>query len=275
MPDEVTEGTPVATEQEELAVPDVSQAEQEVQQPSQAESETEDRLTKLLEAQEERFEAMEERLERMAQSAKDRGISKNAQEISAIRQQLEALGGDWGALQQQAERETLYNEIEQLKQRISQEPTAPARQEADPKSAWQAEWREESQKILDAAAKSGVDLAPEEYNSAMFNNGRPFDSKGDAYAALNQAILAKAKGENISIAAVATEGGDVAKPPAPPAKPKTAAQRFEEAKAAGDYEAMQAIQAERWDNVEKLQKEQSARQALEAAGLTAEDLIEQ
>lgn len=280
MSDKELEGAPEATEQEELAVPAVSQAEQEVKPPSvPTDGKTEDRLEKLLQERlDARLEEVEERFERMAQSAKDRGISKNAQEISSIRQQLEALGGGdeaWNVIQQQAEQQTLLNRIAQLEQQVSQGPAQPVQMPSAQGRSWQEEWREDSQKILDAAAKSGVDLAPEEYNSAMFNNGRPFDSKGDAYAALNQAILAKAKGENISIAAVATEGGDVAKPPAPPAKPKTAAQRFEEAKAAGDYEAMQAIQAERWDNVEKLQKEQSARQALDAAGLTAEDLIEQ
>jgi len=279
MTDQELEGAPEATEQEELAVPAVSQAEEEVQQPSvPAGGITEDRLEKLLQDRlDKRLEEMEDRFERMAQSAKDRGISKNAQEISAIRQRLEALGGGdeaWNVIQQQAEQQTLLNRIAQLEQQISQGPAQPVQMPSSPKEAWQAEWRDESQKILDAAAKSGVTLATDEYNAAMFNNGKPFGSKGDAYAALNQAILHKAKGEAISVAAVATEGGDVAKPPAPPAEPKTAAQRFEEAKAAGDFEAMKKIQHERWDNVENLQKKAAARQALSAAGLTAEDLLE-
>jgi len=278
MTDKELEGAPEATEQEELAVPEVSQAEQEVQQPSvPAGGITEDRLQKLLQEQlDERLKGMEERFERMAQSAKDRGISKNAQEISAIRQQLEALGGGeeaWNVLQQQAEQQTLLNRIQQLEQQISQGPAQPVQMPSQ-QSAWQAEWREESQKILDAAAKSGVTLSTDEYNAAMHNNGVAFVTKGDAYAALNQAILHKARGEAISVAAVATEGGDVAQPPAPPAEPKTAAQRFEEAKAAGDFEAMREIQQERWDNVEALQKKASAQQALDAAGLTAQDLLE-
>jgi hypothetical protein len=268
------EGAPEATEQEELAVPDVSQAEQEVQQPSVPQGGiAEDRIEELLKAQEKRFQEMEDRFERMAQSAKDRGISKNAQEISAIRQQLEALGGDWGALQQQAERQTLYDRIDELEARISQGPASPMQMPSQGRP-WQEEWRDESQKILDAAAKSGVQLTKAEYNAAMFNNDIPFATKGDAYAALNQAILAKAKGENISIAAVATEGGDVAKPPAPPAEPKTATQRFEEAKAKGDYAEMERIQSERWENVEKLQKRAVAEQALRDAGVSPEELLE-
>ena len=271
MTEEALEGAPVTPEPVEPVVPEVSEVIEEVQQPSVPETGlTESRLEQLLKAQDERFEAMEERLERAAQSAKDRGISKNAQEIAAIRGQLESLGGDWGALQAQAETQSLYDRIALLEGGVTSSPApAPVAQ------VWQEEWASESQKIQDAAAKRGVNLEPEEYNAAMFNNGVAFKTKGDAYAALNNAIIAKAQGEAIPVAAVATEGGDVATPPAPLAPPKTSAQQFEEAKAAGDYEAMEAIQAERWDNVEKLQKVQTAQEALDAAGISAEDLIEQ
>jgi hypothetical protein len=212
-------------------------------------------------------------LEKQAQSAKDRGISANAKQINDILARLDELGGNRDALIQEVDQQTLLSKISSLEAQISQGPAQPV-QMPSAKAAWQAEWRDESQKVLDAAASDGVTLTKEEVNAAMFNNNVPFASKGDAYAALNRAILAKAKGENISVAAVATEGGDVAKPPAPPAEPKTATQRFEEAKAAGDQAGMEAAQAERWDEVEKLQKKAAAQQALDAAGLTAEELIE-
>lgn len=274
MTDQTQEGALPEQELEELAVPQVSETE-EVQQPSVPSGGiTEDRLSALLEEKlEARLSALQEQLARQAQSAKDRGISANAKQINEILSRLDALGGNREALIQEADQATLLKKISELEARLSQGPAQPV-QMSSPQTAWQAEWRDDSQKVLDAAAKSGVSLTSEEYNSAMFNNGRPFGSKGDAYAALNRAIVAKAKGEAIPMAAIATEGGNVAKPPAPPATPKTAAQRFEEAKAAGDYVAMEAIQAERWDTVEKLQKETAARNALAAAGLTAEDLLE-
>lgn len=259
---------------EELAVPKVSEP-TEVKPPSVPSGGiTEDRLQELLAAQ--RAE-LEEVISKGVQSIKDRRIGQletKVDEALALKSEVEAAGGWDQFLVQRQQADLLDKKIEQLVEARISQGAGKSVQMPTAQTSWQAEWRDESQKILDAAAKSGVSLSKEEYNAAMFNNGRPFNSKGDAYAALNQAILRKSKGESISVAAVATEGGDVAKPPAPPATPKTAAQRFEEAKAAGDYATMEAIQAERWDNVEKLQKETAARNALAAAGLTAEDLIE-
>ena len=270
MTESVQEGAPVTPEPVEPAVPEVSEVIEEVQQPSVPDTGlTESRLEQLLAAQDERFEAMEERLERAAQSAKDRGISKNAQEIAAIRGQLESLGGDWGALQAQAETQSLYDRIAQLESGGTSSPApAPIAQ------VWQEEWASESQKIQDAAAKRGVNLAPEEYNAAMFNNGVAFKTKGDAYAALNNAIIAKAQGEAIPVAAVATEGGDVAAPPAPPAEPKAFRQQLDEAIASGDIAKQDEIMANRWKEFEDLQEKEAALAQLKAAGISPEDLIE-
>ena len=265
------EGAPTTPEIVEPAVPEVSEVEQEVQQPSvPSEGITEARLNELLDS---RLGSLTEELEKQAQSAKDRGISANAKQINDILSRLDELGGNRDALIQEVDQTTLLQKVAELEAQISN-ATVPV-ERAVGKTAWQSEWTGEAQKILDAAAKSGVELSQEEYNAAMFNNGVAFGSKGDAYVALNQAIVSKAKGESIPVAAIATEGGDVARPPAPPAEPKTTAQRFEEAKAAGDQEAMQAVQDERWATVEKQQKAEQARQALEAAGITAEDLLEQ
>ena len=270
MTDTVVEGAPVTPEPVEPTIPEVSEVTPEVQQPSVPETGlTESRLEQLLKAQDERFEAMEERLERAAQSAKDRGISKNAQEIAAIRGQLESLGGDWGALQAQAETQSLYDRIAQLEGGVTSSPApAPDAQE------WREEWASESQKILDAAAKREVTLSPEEYNAAMFNNGVAFNTKGDAYAALNQAILAKAQGEAIPVAAVATEGGSVAPPPAPPAEPKAFRQQLDEALASGDIAKQDEIMANQWKEFESLQEKEAALAQLKAAGISPEDLIE-
>ncbi len=271
MTDQVVEGTLSTPEIVEPAVPQVSEVDQGVQLPSvPSVGITEDRIEELLDA---RLGELKAELDKQAQSAKDRGISANAKQINEILARLDQLGGNREALIQEVDQQALLTKIANLETQISQRPASPT-QTADAQSAWQVEWRDDSQKVLDAAAKKGVSLTQDEYNAAMFNNGVPFPSKGDAYAALNQAILAKAKGEAIPIAAVVTEGGETPRPPAPPAQPKTAAQRFEEAKAAGDLTAMQQIQQERWDEVEILQKRAAAEQALSAAGLTAEDLIE-
>ena len=266
MTDDVVEGAPVATEPVEPVVPQVSEVIEEVQQPSvPSEGLTEDRLLEILAER-------DEKATRAAQSAKDRAISRNAKDIADILERFEASGNSAAEFVQETDRQATIEATQAWQAGIEsrlQQLAVPTGQD------WQSEWTADSQKILDAAAKSGVELSQDEYNAAMFNNGIAFDSKGDAYAALNQAIVSKAKGESISVAAIATEGGDVAKPPAPPAEPKTATQRFEEAKAAGDQEAMQAVQDERWATVEKQQKAEQARQALEAAGITAEDLLEQ
>jgi len=271
MTDPVQEGALVATEAEELAVPQVLESESEVQQPSvSAGGLTEDRINELLE---EKLGALNEKLERQAQSAKDRAISAQAKQINDILARLDQLGGNREALIQEADQQELLAKISRLEAQISR-PGQPV-QTASAGKSWQEEWRDDSQKILDAAAKDGVTLTTEEYNSAMFNNGVKFLSKGDAFAALNRAIIAKTKGESIPIAAVATEGGNVARPPAPPAKPKSAAERFEAAKAVGDQKGMEAAQAERWADIEKTQKALIAKQTLEAAGITAEDLLGQ
>lgn len=266
MTDDVQEGAPTTPEAVEPVVPEVLEVEQEVQQPSvPSEGLTEDRLLEILAER-------DEKTARAAQSAKDRAISRNAKDIADILERFEASGDSAAEFVQETDRQATIEATQQWQAGIESR----LQQLAVPTGAdWQSEWAADSQKILDAAASNDVELTPEEYNAAMFNNGVAFNTKGDAYAALNQAIVSKAKGESISIAAVATEGGDVASPPVPPAPPKTSAQQFEEAKAAGDFDKMRQIQDERWDNVEKLQKVQTAQQALEQAGISAEDLLEQ
>ena len=270
MTDIVPEGAPTTPEIVEPAVPEVSEVVQEDKQPSvPSEGITEARLNELLDS---RLGSMTEELERQAQSAKDRGISANAKQINDILSRLDELGGNRDALIQEVDQTTLLQKVTELEAQILN-AAVPVGQ-ADGKSAWQSEWSGESQKILDAAAKSGVELSQDEYNAAMFNNGIAFVSKGDAYAALNQAIVSKAKGESIPVAAVATEGGNVATPPAPPAGPKTFRQKLDAAKESGDEAAQRAALDERWDEIEQQQKLTEATQALAAAGLSPADLIE-
>ena len=268
MPEELKEGAQVPEEPQELAAPVVSDVVTEVQQPSPApEGQTEERLDKLIGAVATLNEKVE-KLARQEQSAKDRAISKTAKELAEVKSRLDAFGGDWNALAQEAEARTLYQRIDTLEARLSQAPAS--QRAADTKSVWQAEWDAESRKITDAAKQLGIALSPEEYNAALF--GKKFDSKGDAYAALNQAIYRKMAGENIPTAAVATEGGDVARQPEPTA-PKPFRQQLEDAQKRGDGAAARQILDQKWAEIEKLQAREIAKQALADAGVSPEDLL--
>lgn len=269
MPEELKEGAQEAKELKELAVPEVSEAPSEVQHPSPAPAGlTEERLQELLEAQR---AALEETIERKVQSTKDRRIGKiesKVDELLALRQQVEAAGG-WDPIINQREAEdrmdTRLNAI--LDARLSQTPAS--QQAADPKEAWRVEWDAESRKIVDAAKKLGIALTPEEYNAALF--GKKFTSKGDAYAALNQALLRKGAGESIPAAAVATEGGDVARQPEPKV-PKTFRQQLDSARSRGDEVEARKILDAQWSEVERQAKIEDARRVMADAGITKEEL---
>ena len=268
MPEELKEGAQEPTEQAELTAPEVSEVKPEVQQPSPATTgQTEERLEKLIGA----VSALTEKVEkfsRQEQSAKDRAISKTAKELAEVKARLDAFGGNWEAMTQEAEARTLYQRLDALEGRISQ---APVRQPvADPREAWQAEWDAESQKILDAAKQLGITLTTEEYNAALF--GKKFNSKGDAYVALNQAIIRKGKGEGIPGAAVVTEGGEAPRQPEPQA-PKAFRQQLDEARKKGDDKEARRVLDAKWAEVKKIQAREAAKKALEDAGVTPEELV--
>ena len=269
MPETLKEGAQVEQELEELAAPEVSETEPEVQQPSPAPAGlTEERLQELLVKQQ---TALEETIERKLQSTKDRRISKiesKVDELLTLREQVEAAGGWDQVINQRKLEDDLETRLSaMLDARI---PQAQARQPvANQKEAWRAEWEDESKKITDAAAQLGVKLTPEEYNAALF--GKKFETKGDAYAALNRALLQKGAGEAITAAAVVTEGGTVARPKEPEA-PKDHQQLYEEAMAKGDEKAARASLDAQWAEIEKMQAKERAKSLLAQSGLTPEDL---
>jgi len=269
MPEELKEGAQEAPESQELAVPEISEAPAEVQQPSPAPTgQTEERLEKLIGAVTALNEKVE-KLSRQEQSAKDRAISKTAKELAEVKARLDAFGGDWNALAQEAEAQTYQQRLAALEARISQAPASqPA---ADPKSAWRAEWDAESQKILDAASRLGVALTPDEYNAAMF--GKKFTTKGDAYAALNQALLRKGAGEAIPAAAVVTEGGDVPRAPEPKT-PKTFRQQLDDANKKKDSTEARRILDAKWAEVERGRAREEAKRVLQESGVDPKELIE-
>jgi hypothetical protein len=264
MTDELQEGAQPVNETEELVAPEVLETDAEVQQPSVTEAGiTEDRLLEILAER-------DEKIARQAQSAKDRAISRNAKDIADILERFEAFGGDAAAFVADADRQAEIERQAQWQQSIESKLAAVS---APTKQAWQDEWAGESQKILDAAETDGISLSVEEYNAAMFNNGVAFASKGDAYAALNAALVKKAKGEKISVSAVSTEGGEVARIPEPEA-PKEFRQQLNQAIEAGDDNSARAILDQKWEEIERERAKIAARAALDAAGISPEDLTE-
>lgn len=271
MTDEVLESTPIEEESPEPVVPEISTPEPEDKPTSVNEGLTEARLNELLAARDEALtEKLSEVVSRSVQSQKDRRIGKletKLDELMAAKEQGLSLDD---LINEQAQAEMLDSRLEaalQAKlQQIQPQPTG---------ESWEQEWARESQKVLDKAQKRGVNITREEYNTAMFNNGVPFQSKGDAYAALNDLLVAKAKGEAISISAVATEGGDVAQPPAPPAPAKSFQEQFNDAKASGDQAKMRELTDKKWEDFEKLRAKEAALAEMKAAGISPEELLEE
>ena len=252
---------------EELQAPEVQEVSTpatEVQQPSLpvASGITEDRFTQLLDER-------DERNARKAQSSKDRAISRNAKDIAALLDRFETLGGDENAANRMvadAETQALLQTVEELKAQVQQGAIQPAGPPAE--DVWQDEWATDSQKILDAAETKGVVLSNEEYNQAMHNNGVAFDTRGDAYAALQSAVLAKSKGESMPVSVVSSEGGETPQPPAPPEPDKPFRQQFDELNEAGDTAGARALLDEQWAQADAETAKANARRAAESAGLT-------
>ena len=264
MTDKVPEG---AQPTEERLAPEVSavSAGSEVKQPSVSVGITEERLKELLEAQ---GKALEETIERRVQSVKDRRFAQletRLDESLALKQQVEAAGGWDPYLAQQQQTEAIEKRLEQMiEARISRKPVSA-------QETWQAEWSAESQKILNAAKERGVELTDGELTQVKFNNGLAYETKGDAYAALNRALLAKAIGDKTPVSVVSAEGGEAPRPPEPKT-PKTFRQKFDDARKGGnDAEARKLLDAQ-WVEVERLGRVEAARKTLTAAGVSLEEL---
>jgi hypothetical protein len=265
MTDEKQEGAQPTEERLAPAVLEAS-AETEVQQPSLGAGVTEERLKELLAQQ---SKTLEETIERRVQSVKDRRFAQletRLDEAVVLKEQVEAAGGWDPYLAQQQQTEAIEKRLEQMiEARISRKPVSP-------QETWQAEWSAESQKILDAAKERGVELTDGELTQVKFNNGLPYGTKGDAYAALNRALLSKAIGDKTPVSVVSAEGGEAPRPPEPPKAPMTFRQKFDKARTSGNEAEARKILDEQWLAVEKQGKIEAARQTLAAAGVTPEEL---
>ena len=232
----------------------------EVKQPSEPRGLTEERLNELFSA----VKSLDEKVEnfsRQAQSAKDRAISKTAAEIAEVKARLDQFGGDWNAMAQAEESRGLYKRLEALEAGTSRKPVS-----TSPVEAWQKEWDAEHRKILDAAKERGVELTKEEFDQVKFNNGLPYASKGDAYAALNRALLAKAIGDKTPVSVVSAEGGTTPRLPEPKAQ-KTFREKLDAAKKANDPVAVRKIIDEQWDALDRQAKLEAAKRAASEAGV--------
>jgi hypothetical protein len=190
---------PVASPTPQVSAPSAERS------PSAPSGVTEDRLAEMLESQEKR---LLEQFERQSQSVKDKRIAaimKEVDELRNIKTRLDAVGGDWERLEQEATQESLARRLQEMEARIAK---------PDPGRSWDAEWQDESQRILaNAESRYGVTVTTEEMQAAF--NGRNFTSKGDAYAALSDIVVAKIRGESVPVSAVAGEGrGETPPPPA-------------------------------------------------------------
>ena len=261
-----TETLEGAQPEEELVTPEPTKVAPELEsfsktedkQPSEPRGLTDERLESLLGA----VKALDEKVEgfsRQAQSAKDRAISKTAADLAEVKARLDSFGGDWNAMAQAEEARGLYERVAALEKGISKPSVSSP-------EAWQKEWDAEHRKILDAAKERGVELTKEEFNQVMFNNGLPYASKGDAYASLNRALLAKAIGDKTPVSVVSAEGGETPRLPEPKAQ-KTFRGKLDAAKATNDQVAVRKILDEQWEALDRQTKLAAAKRAASEAGV--------
>ena len=153
MTDKEQEGALPESESEELVAPEISHPDAEVQQPSVPSGGlTEDRLIEILAER-------DEKSARAAQSAKDRAISRNAKDIAGILDRFEAGGSDKAAFVADADRQATLDATQEWQAGIESKLESMA---APTVQDWKSEWAVTSQKILDAAAKSGTSMSVEE-----------------------------------------------------------------------------------------------------------------
>ena len=131
-----------------------------------------------------------------AQSKHDVRISKFETKMSELEAVVEASGGDWSRVSRDLSENDLRQQVAANTEALASGPGGG--------TSWEEEWADKSQQMLEnAAEKYGVTLTEEE--KATFQTMQ-FETAVDAFGALNDAILAKARGEAIPTAAIASEG---------------------------------------------------------------------
>ena len=254
-PEVVESASPEVQEPVDVKVPEVS-GPAEGQPTSVPSGLTEEALQKILD---DRFTKLAEDLKRDNQSMKDRRIGKletSVEKLLAVKGLVDQKGGDWEAAISETRESEISERMANLESKLLQPPVAVS-------PDWKQEWQDESKKIVDAAAKLGIALTDDEYNAALF--GKKFASKGDAFAALQGALILKTRGESVTPAALANEGGTL------PAQPEKLDFRQTLAKAETTADKTKVLEAQ-WDVIGKELKKREVRDALVEKGLTVEDL---
>ena len=180
-------------ESTEQGVPTPTVSETSDAAPSAPSGVTEDQLK---EYGEQWLEQAKAEANKAAQSTKDVRFSKFETEIGELKAVVEASGGDWKKVESDLAENSLRQQVAANTEALTSGSGGG--------TSWEKEWADTSQQMLEGAAeKYGVTLT--EAEKATFQTMR-FDTSVQAFGALNDAILAKARGEAIPTAAVASEG---------------------------------------------------------------------
>lgn len=161
---------------------------------------------------------LEEYADRKVQSLKDVRLGKfehQMEELLAIKQEVENSDGSWDSVlaqrRQQAELDAMNAALEaKMEEKLnSYRPQSDAATQTQRKAEWNTEWSGEIQRLKDKAAEDELSLPDEAIAELQAGN---YDSKGAAFAALNDLYISVRLGEDIPAAAVITEGGGGAPP---------------------------------------------------------------
>jgi hypothetical protein len=197
------EATDSAEEVQEQAAPPAPQvAEVSPAGDSAPSAVTEDTLTEMFS----KFrEGLVEEL-RVTQSNKDKRfdrIEKDIAGLRSIKERLDANDGDWSALEREAVENEYLSRLSDLEAKLSAQ---------DGGSSVTQEWEVGISKVRkNAEEKYNVSLSNDEI--AQITEGKTYASYSDAFADITDAFLAKATGNSLPQAAVATGGGGQTAPP--------------------------------------------------------------
>jgi len=221
-----------SVEEEPLApsVTDVSDTTEET--PLVSDAITEERVSELLDEKlsaftESQKALLEQLAEREVQSKHDRRYGRfetKLDEILAIKERVEGSEGSWDEILAQIERQEGTAQLEAaLDAKIEQALTSirPATDEAvrtQRIAEWNEEWKQAVQNIKDKAAADELEIpaeAIEQVQSAKYN------TKIEAYTALNDLYIGLKTGTEIPVAAITTEEGGGTPPTSEPKTPPT------------------------------------------------------
>jgi hypothetical protein len=174
-------------------------------------------------------ELLEQLAEREVQSKHDRRYGRfesKLDELLAIKERVETAEGNWDDILAQIERQEATQNLESALDAKIQEALTSIRPVMDEtavvtqrKAEWEMEWAQAVQNIQDKATEDGLEIPADAL--VQVQDGT-YNTKIDAYTALNDLYIAIKTGTEIEVAAVQPEGGGGAPPASEPkVSPKT------------------------------------------------------